>query len=688
MTALHEAFVAVGCNNGSHCMSRAVACEDGCEVAFAASTTVAIARYCSAAATVPAIVHTLHGHKARVACVYWRDAASCIVSGDASGEVRLWRRAANAWTSEVVVAGAGSSVSALTCTTLASSRLLVFAAISNGDIVVVDPATRATTTLSLGERHIAEAIALMQDGRGTLLLALGGVDALVHVYTVDLTLQALSLVSSHAGHKGWVRDLAFSPPLASGDVLLASAAQDHKIRLWRIDAALNVTFDAMLVGHDDWVTSVCWTSNHSLLSCSMDNRLLLWAADDGAAWHPTTRVGDLGGLGLLAGASFGADLLGLTFTGELYRWTKSDAHYVPARSVTGHSRPVTDVAWAPSGAFFVSVSLDQTARAYRLDATTEVSRAQVHGYDLQCATFLSDAQFVSGADEKILRVFDVPSGMHALVSGASTGRGFGVLPELSLTNKRGEADETAIVGEQLARRSLWPEVQKLYGHGNELLCVRRSHTGDVLASTCKARDESAAAIWLWRKDEASTSLVAAQQLPGHSSSVVQLAFSSDDTYLASVSKDRSLCVFALSNGIYALVHKQVKAHKRIIWSCDWLPHEPVLVTGSRDETVALWGLLAGVWQQVAAPMTLPAAVTAVAFAPASATPLLVVGLESGRIVLCDVRRIDAAGRFQMTRRDQVVAAHAAKVTRLAWHPTEMTLLSCSEDASVKLFTLQ
>ncbi|KDO34483.1 hypothetical protein SPRG_00547 [Saprolegnia parasitica CBS 223.65] len=688
MTALHDAFVAVGCNNGSHCMSRAVGCEDGYEVAFAASTMVAIARY-SATAAVPTIVHTLHGHKARVACVYWHDASACIVSGDASGEVRLWHRAANAWTSEVVVAGAASSVSALTCTTLlASSQLFVFAALSNGDIVVVEPATSASATLSRSERHIAEAIAVAQDGRGTLLLALGGVDALVHVYTVDPTLQALSLVSSHAGHKGWVRDLAFSSPLASGDIFLASAAQDHKIRLWRIDAALNVAFDAMLVGHDDWVTSVSWTPTHSLLSSSMDNRLILWAAEDGAAWHPTTRIGDLGGLGLLAATSFGADLVALTFTGELYRWTKSDAHYVPARSVTGHNRPVTDVAWAPSGAFFVSVSLDQTARAYRLCETSEVSRAQVHGYDLQCATFLSDAQFVSGADEKILRVFDVPSGMHALVGGAATGGGFGVLPELSLTNKRGDMDDTAIVGEQLARRSLWPEVQKLYGHGNELLCVRRNHAGDLLASTCKARDESAAAIWLWRRDKASTSLVAAQQLPDHSSSVVQLAFSSDDKYLASVSKDRSLCIFAESNGIYTLVHKQAKAHKRIIWSCDWLPHEAVLATGSRDETIALWGLVAGVWQQVAAPMILPAAVTAVAFAPTSATPVLAVGLESGLIVLCDIKRTEPAGRFQMTRRIEVVAAHAAKVTRLAWHPNEMTLLSCSEDASVKLFSLQ
>ena len=40
----------------------------------------------------------------------------------------------------------------------------------------------------------------------------------------------------------------------------------------------------------------------------------------------------------------------------------------------------------------------------------EIGRPQIHGYEMKCLAFIgSDQQrFVSGADEKILRIFDAP----------------------------------------------------------------------------------------------------------------------------------------------------------------------------------------------------------------------------------------------------------------------------------------
>lgn len=38
----------------------------------------------------------------------------------------------------------------------------------------------------------------------------------------------------------------------------------------------------------------------------------------------------------------------------------------------------------------------------------EVARPQVHGYDIQCLAVLHRYKFVSGADEKVLRVFHAP----------------------------------------------------------------------------------------------------------------------------------------------------------------------------------------------------------------------------------------------------------------------------------------
>ena len=63
-------------------------------------------------------------------------------------------------------------------------------------------------------------------------------------------------------------------------------------------------------------------------------------------------------------------------------------------------------------------SLDQTARLFApwnrdidgQNVTTwhEMGRPQIHGYDLKCLSFIHDWQYVSGADEKVLRVFDAP----------------------------------------------------------------------------------------------------------------------------------------------------------------------------------------------------------------------------------------------------------------------------------------
>lgn len=43
-----------------------------------------------------------------------------------------------------------------------------------------------------------------------------------------------------------------------------------------------------------------------------------------------------------------------------------------------------------------------------LFSIAELGRPQIHGYPLASVAFTSRVQFVSGADEKIVRVFDAP----------------------------------------------------------------------------------------------------------------------------------------------------------------------------------------------------------------------------------------------------------------------------------------
>lgn len=47
------------------------------------------------------------------------------------------------------------------------------------------------------------------------------------------------------------------------------------------------------------------------------------------------------------------------------------------------------------------------------------------------------------------------------------------------------------------QNTLWPEVQKLYGHGYEIYSLAARNDGVVLASSCKATSAEHASIILW-----------------------------------------------------------------------------------------------------------------------------------------------------------------------------------------------
>jgi elongator complex protein 2 len=154
--------------------------------------------------------------------------------------------------------------------------------------------------------------------------------------------------------------------------------------------------------------------------------------------------------------------------------------------------------------------------------------------------------------------------------------------------------------EHLAQNTLWPEVRKLYGHGNDVFCVCSSPSGRVIASTCRAQSAGAAAVWVWEVG----SWKALAQLSAHTLTVTQAEFSPDGRYLLTGSRDRSFCVWQVPQqyrcsdtaaaaaaaavaegsgeaaGAFELLVRQKAAHSRIIWSVSW-SHDGrwVLVSG-------------------------------------------------------------------------------------------------------------
>ena len=356
----------------------------------------------------------------------------------------------------------------------------------------------------------------------------------------------------------------------------------------------------------------------SLLSSSIDRSMVVWEYDSQAdLWLITNRSGEVGGHSVgCYGAVFGPggdQFIGHAYNGSFYTWRISDGKLHPVCSPSGHSAAVVSLCWDPASRYLLSCSEDKTSRIFAACAWSnskdtpavthsgyhEIARPQVHGYEMSdvCPIPSVPFRYASGAQEKVVRVFDAPqqflNDLHTLarcdkIEDSAVCRSMSAsVPELGLSNKAVAAekvfDRTCPPDESaLAQDTLWPELAKCYGHGYEIFTLASSHDGNVLASSCASKQAEHSSVRLWSTKTWTTE----QVLDLHNLTVVEMEFSPDDTYLLTVSRDRSIAVSIREDTLqYRKVWHLPKAHARIVWTCSWAPDSAFFATGSRDKKV-------------------------------------------------------------------------------------------------------
>ncbi|XP_009873352.1 PREDICTED: elongator complex protein 2, partial [Apaloderma vittatum] len=393
----------------------------------------------------------------------------------------------------------------------------------------------------------------------------------------------------------------------------------------------------------------------------------------------------------------------------------------------------------------------------------EIARPQVHGYDMRCLAMIGRFQFVSGADEKVLRVFRAPKNfvenfsnitgipVEKLCSHESSDLPEGAtVPALGLSNKAVYEGDMALQPaedaetfntisnqypeiyfqpliltepppeDHLLQNTLWPEIQKLYGHGYEIFCVACNSSNTLIASACKASKKEHAAIILW----STTSWKKLQSLLFHNLTVTQLAFSPNDKFLLAVSRDRNWSLWRKQDSLEsgpvfsccAYTDKNTAVHSRIIWSCDWTPDSKYFITGSRDKKVIIWGhcdlsltseenMLDSV-KPCSTVLDAGDSVTAVSVSRVLAPDgryIVAVGLESGKIILYTWKQSGqepAVADWTTCVELDNSQSHALAVKHLCWrhhagragHNDEsssewLQLASCGADHCVKIFNV-
>ena len=89
------------------------------------------------------------------------------------------------------------------------------------------------------------------------------------------------------------------------------------------------------------------------------------------------------------------------------------------------------------------------------------------------------------------------------------------IPELGLSNKAADLMSSQEQAEQAARNvsnlswvapplegqlsdhTLWPEINKLFGHTNDVVCLTLSPNGRYVATACKARNAETSSVLVW-----------------------------------------------------------------------------------------------------------------------------------------------------------------------------------------------
>lgn len=154
--------------------------------------------------------------------------------------------------------------------------------------------------------------------------------------------------------------------------------------------------------------------------------------------------------------------------------------------------------------------------------------------------------------------------------------------------------------EHLLQNTLWPEIQKLYGHGYEIFSLAVDVKNKLIVSACKAAKAEHANIIVWEEQSinSQTSFKQIDSLSGHDLTIVQMKFSNSTNSFLSVSRDRSWKLFTRhtdSNNNSKSQFKLTRSiapknnyHTRIVWSCDWSHDDRFFVTTSRDKRACVW----------------------------------------------------------------------------------------------------
>ncbi len=256
-------------------------------------------------------------------------------------------------------------------------------------------------------------------------------------------------------------------------------------------------------------------------------------------------------------------------------------------TLQGHTKEVTRLAFSPDGTILVSTSDDATVRLWEV-ATGKALRTLDQGnqFDgsVQDVKFVPNSKLVAGVTQFKVLIWNALSGVlqntlkiHSTIFNTIESLDFtqdGTLMALSISNG----------ANQLWKTSNWSQLGTVKNKGFMIMGgnLAFSLDGQVLATT----SVNANKLWLWRVADGSL----LHTLEGQAGNITDLAFSPDNTLLASASEDKSVRLWNVRDGTPQFV---IQAHTEQARAVAFSPNGQFLASGSDDKTIKLWRIADG-----------------------------------------------------------------------------------------------
>lgn len=283
------------------------------------------------------------------------------------------------------------------CTYSPKSELLAIG-FSSGIFGIYEmPSVSNIHTLSVGSNQLIASCILNKTGEWLALGCPSSQQLLVWEWRSE------TYILKQRGHAYGMRCMAYSPD----GVVICTGGEDGKLKLW--NASSGFCYVTMEQSHQAPVTSLCFANSSVVLSASLDGTVRAHDLHRYRTFKTLTTPTPVQFLSLAVDPSGEIVTAGSMDPFHIYAWNLQTGKLLDV--LTGHTGPVSQLAYQSHGGTLASASWDGTVKLWDLYKGNVPTESLQHNSDVVCVSCRPDGKEVcSGTIGGLLSFWDVESG--------------------------------------------------------------------------------------------------------------------------------------------------------------------------------------------------------------------------------------------------------------------------------------